>query len=381
MAWSQARYRWQYGSGIWAAAHRRAAVLPGRAYPRASLVAADHGVRIAYFGFPEGKQHLLPFLRQHLGTLAGSATRIEGKPLRWRRLRDELAYPQADILLVGCSRRRAARLPRNRALVLPFRLQLLLDVPPDPDAVLKKVSGNERRQFLKLRRSYDWQWERGSGLSDFQFFYERMHLPTMSSRHGEDTRSMDAPMALRCLFQHGVLLFVTEGGKRVAGVLCRYQDGGAVLSMRMLGVLDGDETHYRTGAVKAAYYLTAEWAARNGIQRIDMSGCEPFPGKGIFQFKRRFHPTVMLPDNHFSDKRVWLRVGRDSAATRDFLAATPMVTIGADGDMEAVYFFDEDRPPRTRISATTPGIEKDRMINLDAFLGGLSGRASPSPTS
>jgi hypothetical protein len=157
----------------------------------------------------------------------------------------------------------------------------------------------------------------------------------------------------------------------VAGVLARLEDGGRTLWMRLLGVLDGAGEHYRSGAVKAVYYLTMEWAAEHGVTRVNFSGGDPFPGQGVYQFKRRLHPTVAHPVDHFRNRRVYLRATRDTPAVRDFLVATPMITVDGSDRIVATHFFDSTRPPRTDIRADGPGVHGARAIDLDEFLTGV----------
>jgi hypothetical protein len=365
--WSQARYRWDHGEGAWAAAHQLSdAALYGR-HLRSLLTRTEPRLTVEYRGYAAGGQHVVPFLQEQLERV-GSAVTLAEEPLTGWSRPAAAVQPDADIVFTACSSRRAAALPAARSLVLPFRIQQLLDVVPDPEAMVKKVSRNERKQFANLRGKREWSWEAGTRLADLEFFYERMHLPTMGWRYGAAMRSADWDTTLHCLFRRGALFFVNEGGKRVAGALCRYDDGGSVMRMRMLGVLDGDETHYRSGAVKAVWYLAVEWAASNGIRLIDMSGGEPFPGKGVYQFKRRFHPLTALPTDHFGRKRLHLAVRRDSAAVRDFLVATPMLAVDEAGRLSAVHFSDSTRPAHTRIAGKGPGIEECREIDLDEFL-------------
>ncbi len=321
---------------------------------------------IAYRGFPEGRTYVLSHLFEQQRAIAGSVNVTDGPRLRWRDIRSAEKAVAADISLLGCAARRVPA-PGPRTLVLPFRVRLQMPVEPDLDATLARIAGDERRQFRKLRRGRDWSLEIGGEVDDLRFFYERIHLPTMASRHGAAARSADWPTARWSLFRRGVLLFVTESGKRVAGALCRIDDGGATLRMRLLGVLDGDASHYRSGAMKAVYYLTVEWAVRHGVRLLDFAGQDPFPAQGIFQFKRRFHPRVTLPSDHYGGRRVVFRCARDSPAVRDLLAATPMIVIDSDDRLTVVRFADHTHPPRPDIRMRAPGIEAERIIDLDEY--------------
>ncbi|MET7437761.1 GNAT family N-acetyltransferase [Streptomyces sp. NPDC004082] len=364
-----ARYRWTTGTGGWARVRERWADLPGRRFTHRVLSSAEDRLSLAYQGCPEGMTYLLPYLRNQMAAQAGAVAVVDRQAPTWRQMLRAAHRPTADLLVLGCSRERVRRLPATRSVVLPFRINMALDV--NAQAVHSQVSGNERRQFAKLRRIHGWTCEVGTDLADLQFFYRRMHLPTMASRHGEQARSADWDIALHALFRHGLVLFVREGDRRVAGVLARLEDGGQTLWMRLLGVLDGAEEHYRSGAVKAVYYLTMEWAAEHGVRRVNFSGGDPFPGQGVYQFKRRLHPTVSHPVDHFRHRRMYLRVSRDTPAVRDFLVSTPMLTVDGCDRIVATHFFDSTRPRRSDIRADSVGVHEARTIDLDEFLTGV----------
>lgn len=362
-AWAHLRYQWDHGEHWWAAAHAFADDVHARLRTVDRRIAGD--LVIGYRGYRAGLRHVMPFLAEQLARndKDGARPPVTGEA--------------PDIVFFGCSHRRVHQLADGASMVLPFRVQQLITVVPDAAAMRARVSRSERRQFSLLRRKHDWTLTVGTR-DDLAFFYERMHLPTMDSRHGEATRSTDWTTARECLFERGMLFFIEEQGRRVAGVLCRRDDDGRTLRMRLLGVLDGDEQHYRSGAVKAIWYLAVEWASENGVDLIDMSGGEPFPGKGVFQFKRRLHPVTTLPTDHFGAKRLCMRVLRDTDAVRDFLVATPMLAIDEAGRLTAVHFFDDQRAANTRIVGVGPGIERSVQIDLGEFLRGLN-RVSDRP--
>jgi hypothetical protein len=70
-----------------------------------------------------------------------------------------------------------------------------------------------------------------------------------------------------------------------------------------------------------------------------------------------------------------IRACRDTPAVRDLLAATPMLTVDGSGRLAATHFFDQDRPVRSRIRATGPGVETGHVVDLDEFFGRV-----PAPT-
>ncbi len=381
-AWHTLRYHWGAGTGPSALARHVLANLPGTRFARARSTTDE--ISVAYQGFRDGLRYVLPYLSEQQGAVGtGIAVTTAGPAARWHDLRAVAAGRRAldaDVLVTACSARRARRLAGRHAVVLPFRVNLSMPVPGDIVSARAAITRDERRKFAKLRRRNGWTCEIGTAPGDVDEFYDRMHLPTMATRHGAQTRGMARDVAVHGLFRHGFVLFVQQGGTRVAGVLCRLDDEGRTLRMRLLGVRDGAEEHYASGAARAVYHLAVDWAAEHGVTRLDFAGADPFPGRGVYQYKRRFHPIVTPARDQHRLRRVHLRVLRDTPAVRDFLTATPLLTLDAGERLVATYFHDRHRPARTDIRADGAGVAEVRTIDQDDFLAGLPRAGSVPPT-
>lgn len=369
----QAAYRWQQSENpLVKGCHRwREADLRNRISYTVSTMDSSPLV-IIYAGLNDGLTHILPFLEQQRSG-SGGATKRENGTVSWKDAVLGRGIPECDLLAIGASAKRIRHLPNERGLALPFRINLTVPVVPDPQSMRQRVSRKDRQRSARQARARGWVVEVGASDADFDFFYDRIYVPTMLRRHGEATRSVTKDMARVCLFRRGLLLFLREGDERVAGLLCRYGKSGT-LTLRLIGVNEGADEHYSSGAIMAAYVALLEWAATHDVTQIDLSGCEPFLSKGIFQFKRKLHPLVALPRDHFGDKRLWLEIRRDSAPVRDFLVANPVLrqqgkSDGSDG-WEAWYFYDDERPVRTDLRWECPNVSMARAVHLDAFMAG-----------
>jgi hypothetical protein len=328
-------------------------------------------VSIAYTGLRIGETNILQLLERQRTPIAGAVAGRTRSRTRWRDLRAGV-WPAADLVVVGAEARQVRALPARRALHAPFRVHLVVDVAADPDAMQQRISKRERWEFRRNMRRYGWQLEEDSSPGALEFFYRRMHVPTMRQRHGERGRSESLVVAREAILRHGCLFFVRSGGERVAGVLCHWSADRGTLTTRLLGVLDGAPEHYDNGSFKAVYHLLLAWASRHRVPRVDFFGTEALLSKGIFQWKRKFGPRVVLPPNHFATKRMYLRVQRDTPTVRDFLVANPMLVYSS-GALQPVYFTDGTRPARLEISASCPGLAEPRIIDLDDFLHGAGG--------
>jgi hypothetical protein len=367
------RYAWSNSADARLLAARRALESLDRGC-RAAVSSGEPGsLTLGYAGIDEGFLNVLAFLEQQRERAGGGEARREEAGTSWKALAAG-ALPDADLVAVGCSSRRAAELPRERSLLLPFRLHLVVDVIGDAEAMRRTVSKSERWEFSRNRRRHDWAWEQDDDPRAFDLFYERMHLPTMERRHGARMRTEDKRVAYESIFRRGTLFFVSENGRRIAGALCLWEPATRTITTRLLGVLDGDDEHYASGAFKAVYHLLLEWSCSHGVEHVDFHGTEAFLSKGIFRWKRKFHPRVVLPPNHFADKRLWLHAARDTGAVRDFLVANPAFALAPDGRFEALYFCDRDRPAREDLCWKSPGVRDARRVDLDEFLAGAPGK-------
>lgn len=338
-----------------------------RRYPVISSYPSNGGVSVTYAGIRDVLTYVVPFL-EHQRVGQNDNTRRQERHLTWREIGTPNAVFDTDVIAIGGSSRRIRSLTRKRALVLPFRIHLVIPIDPSATDIQKRVSRKARQQFARQRHALMWKLERTNLQTDFLSFYDHFHMPTMRKRHGDSARSVGKGTAYRHLLKNGELFFVTQAGKRVAGMLCHRS--ADLLTLRLAGVLDGHSSHYQSGALMAVYMLIQEWATKNGVRQMDLSGCEPFLSKGVFQFKRKLHPEAALPKNHFGHKRLWIQVQHDRPLVRDFLVNNPMITEGEeDGSLVATYFRDANRTARLDLRWQAIGISQQRMIDLDEFFG------------
>ncbi|MPY61992.1 GNAT family N-acetyltransferase [Streptomyces spongiae] len=330
------------------------------------------GVSISYSGVPEGLPYALEFTEQRRESGAGEPAARVGAVLRGWDLGSPRRVPDADIVMVGTSAAKARQLAARASLVVPVRVHFVLDLDRDPEAIHAGASKGARRDFRQKSRQHDWSFGTERDPAWFEYFYDRVYRATMFERYGARARTESRESAYECLFRSGVLFHLSMDGERVAGHLCHWDPASKVLTSRLLGVLDGAEEYYAAGALKVMYFLLIDWAARNGVRRLDFQGTEAFLSKGTYQLKRRFGTRVVLPPNHFGGKRLWLQVRRDTAEVRSFLVDNPLLTEARDGTLEAVYFYDDLRPVRLDYRAESPGVGRVRHVHLDDFLTGIN---------
>jgi hypothetical protein len=326
---------------------------------------------MTYVGAECGLTYIEPFIRDRLfgdGMAAASSPR----PAEWtgpdqhERLDLGPLYGDADLFVAALPWSAARRLPARRAMLMPFRVHLVTDFstvdgdkPPSPSA-------RERKRQRRRVRDHAYGYRISQDAEDFDWFYDRMHIPTMNTRHAERQRTVAKDIARHELFERGFLLLVTAGTKPVAGILCQVDDEQRLCNARLVGWLDGDETHLRHEALKTGNHFLVEWARDAGFRRIDFQGCEPFLSKGTFQSKRHLGVRAVAPVAPLDQFAVWVHARRDLPAIRDFLVANPPIQ-AIDGRLRPCYFFDALRPVRTDLGHECAGMSEPVLIDLDKF--------------
>jgi hypothetical protein len=326
--------------------------------------AGPEGPSVGYTGVFHGTRQILDQL-EGLRDLSGIPTAGTDELVMRRADLWSGWVPPADLVAVGCSPAQARRLPGRSALLLPYRLHLVVDLR---DGWLDAVTKGERQWIRTRRRERDWRLCIATDDASFEHFYDRMHLPTMQVRHGRRTRSESRERARHCLFRTGVLAFAVVDGERVAGALCHRSRHGTTITLRLVGVLDGAREHYDAGALKILYHLLFGWAHASGIRHVDLGGMEAWISRGTFRWKRRFSPRLVLAPNHLGRLRVWWHARRDTPAVRDFLVANPVFEVVGDTGLRAVYFHDDERPARHDLGFSCVNVQQVRTIHLDEFL-------------
>jgi hypothetical protein len=182
--------------------------------------------------------------------------------------------------------------------------------------------------------------------ADFDLFYERMHVPLVTSRHGEATDLESREAMLESFRKGGLLLFAdTPDGQTVAGKLL-YRRGGVVY-VYAAGTLDGDKRWHNQGALSALTYHEIWWAYHNGVRLLDCGSVRPFTTDGNYLFKLRWG---IQPIHDPWVARDWLfwAPGRTPAALR-WLRAHPLIREKASGKDE-----EEAAPARPPTAAPIP---------------------------
>jgi hypothetical protein len=308
---------------------------------------------VSFAGFEYAKAYLKSILFAE-----EPAEREVGRVPIWRpgQLADS---SEADISFVVAGKRLIARLPRQNALVQPFRTRLTLDVRGEWEEVVQRFHYNARRNEVRKVRKYGYTYEVGHSDADFEQFYQTMYLPTMRKRHAELATLLSFDEAYE-YFRRGSLLLVKRDGdeRHVAGVVC-YPER-KVLYAIIIGILDGDEQLIKELAGAAGYYSSIHWAHQQGYEAVDFWGSKPYL-TALFLYKRKWGVTVGVPSD--MPQRIWFKIRRDTPAVRQFLKDNPCIILDEAGALWGLIVTDDPDNVAPEVEAAwhkryaTPGLE------------------------
>lgn len=253
------------------------------------------------------------------------------------------------------------------SLIMPIRVNWVADRIATSELVGRSLSRRERTLFRAVQAQRGYELVAVDDEHAFDDFYTNMYLPTMRARHGDRAKGETRETARECMFlRRGVLLLLRgSDGRTAAGALCRYGGRGRSLTLRLVGVRDGDPRLYEDGSFKALWVLVLHWASSRGLRFVDLQGTEPFVSSGNFQWKKRLGALVGPPRNYMSGHHIVFNVDADGPGVRSFLTSHPLVAISPTGALHAVCFHDRDRPARSPRYYAARGITAIRYLDLD----------------
>ena len=274
-----------------------------------------------------------------------------------------------DIVIIEAATHLVRRLPRQNAIVMPPRVELMLDVQGDWQDVRRRLHRSVRFHDLRLIRKYGYEYESSHSDQDFELFYHDMYLPSMKVRHAE----LASPESFREAYQyfrHGWLFLVKRDGNYVSGGLCQARQG--IVNFKLTGVIKADEQLMHEGAQAAVYYAVIHWANQEGYETINFEGCRSYVGTGLFQYKRKWGSAVNLPPHQH--KQIWIKVLRNKPAVFRFLRDNPCIIFDEKGKLQALIVTDDPASVTPEIEATwrkkyeTPGLSGLLILSMADLL-------------
>jgi len=269
---------------------------------------------VNYAGFGDAK----PYLKDILFVDKPAECEIGRVPIR--RINELADWSTGDITIIEADEPLIARLPSQKALVLPAFIKMVLDTQGDWEEIDNRFHKSIRSE-RRLIRKYGYQFKVSHSDQDFEMFHRDMYLPTMDIRHGELAVSMSKHEVYQ-YFRRGLLFLLERDGKYVSGSI-GYVDQDVVRFI-LVGVMNGDQQLMKEGVVGALNYLRLQWVNQSGYKSVDFGWYRPFM-KSMFLNKRKWGTTVDLPSSQKG--RLWIKLQRHTPAVSQFIQEAPCIVI------------------------------------------------------
>lgn len=215
--------------------------------------------------------------------------------------------------------------------------------------------GNVKDDLRKIRK-HSLRVEVTQSPRHLDDFYHNMYLPHITQRY-RDGAVITSHHVMRKEFHKCELLLVKKQNEYVAGALIRYRDTGP--SLWSIGIRDGNRQLVRDGAASALYYFLFDYLADKGFTKVGLGKSRAFLHDGVLMYKRKLGMRIIGTANGY----FYLRVPKDTRASRAFLKANPLI-FEREGQLYGAVFTD---------AGTGQFAEEDvERIDKGFFMDGLS---------
>ncbi|WP_395752886.1 hypothetical protein [Prosthecobacter sp.] len=259
----------------------------------------------------------------------------------WRLRRHlHLQQPAADLTLVGLDLISARLFLDSDYLAVPPLVSCWMAVPQDPQ-VLGRESWKGESDFRRVKKR-GYKSHLSQVPEDFDTFYDHFHTPYLAARHTAKLPSAPRWM-LRLSFRFGWILWITEGGKKIAGDLLARQ--GRTLVPLVTGVLDGRQDILRRGGLAALYVLSITHAKALGCTRILLGGSQPVLQDGVLRYKSKWLDGLSAHDGLLSGNHsLFLRWNRLDGAVAELFGHTAFIHHEQGGGFSALWAYPAHLP-------------------------------------
>lgn len=249
------------------------------------------------------------------------------------------APAQINGVIVSCDRFYQKWVEQAGFYVFPYFVDMVLDVSDSPEDFFRKSIRSVKNEIRKVRK-YGYSFEVYSDIDHLRFFYDRMYLPLIRTRHRKAPLYTPPFFFLRWLLLTGYrLVFLKDDrGNDIAGCFYRVNHGEALA--RYLGVIDGDIELIRRGAESALYYFFVSHPENPELCKVNFGGARPFFSNGLLLYKKKWGMTVEICD--YTPEIFGLRLMIDSEPFRMFLLNNPFISFNDKKELEGCVFIDKD---------------------------------------
>jgi len=233
-----------------------------------------------------------------------------------------------DIVIVKTDIFFFQHLKKKGFIIIPEYGATDLDISDSLEDIHKKFKKSTREDIRKIKE-YNYSYEITNDSKKLEFFYHRLYLPFISSRHGKlifpesMILSLSDTISILLKSRKGFLLLIKEKEKYIAGIVIL--TNGKIAYPVYMGI----ETNLYCSSERigsAIFYYCINWAKENGFEYLRFGDVRPFLNDGILRYKRRWGMHVKLSVSRFGIFCLKIR-NYNSSAVLNFLKHNPFMYI------------------------------------------------------
>lgn len=213
--------------------------------------------------------------------------------------------------------------------MLPVWVAMRINIDRPLDEIFKR-SNSHFSDVLKRIRKYNLTYEMLTDEADFNYFNDKLYLPYVTNRHGEEAIVTDLKKIWKSS-QSPALMAIKEDGKIVAGSLIN-KTGDCLQGLR-LGILDGNEEYLRHGVVGAIYYYGILEGHKMGCRYLNVGTSRSFLYDGLTKYKMGLG-AEFIADKATLKECLWLGFNQQSIAAKEFMRSNPFIFLNKDHKLE-----------------------------------------------
>lgn len=252
-----------------------------------------------------------------------------GRLMFWQ-LKRLIKSSNLDLVISEISRISLNHFQTNGGYIIPEWVEMRINIDRPFDELCRE-SVSEFARVARRIRKYNLSYEMLSDDESFNYFYNRMYLPYISKRHGEEALIEDLNIFWKSS-PSPILIFIRENGIVVGGSLIK-KNGDTLKGIR-LGLLDGNDEYMRHGVIGAIYYFCVIEGQKMGCNYLDIGGSRPFLNDGLTKYKLGLSAEFAIESSPWKEY-LWLGVKDGSLAANEFLQKNPFMHLSKDNLYES----------------------------------------------
>ncbi len=243
-----------------------------------------------------------------------------------------------------------------------FMIPRWFEMQIDNEEGIRKVQSKDIKRRI---RKYSLTFKKDFTRDDIKFFHERMFIPFISKRHGDNAVLCDYGYFRNKFRKKGSRLnFIMSRDKPIAASFTELI--GKALRLTGVGIIDGREDILKMGVIGAIYYFEMLNAREEGIKTINIGGTSPILNDGLTRFKLSLGAKA-ADIKYFVDLTLWFIPFKDTPALRNCLILNPFIHRVKNDLYRTIFINPRDYDDKSEFASLIKNTDCDNLKGTKIF--------------